>query len=36
LAAERRKFGHRRLLEMLKREGTVVNQKEETRLYAEE
>jgi hypothetical protein len=36
LAAERRKFGHRRLLEMPKREGTVVNQKEVRRLHAEE
>jgi putative transposase len=36
LAAERRRFGYRRLLLMLKREGTVVNHKKLRRLYREE
>jgi putative transposase len=36
LAAERRRFGYRRLLLMLKREGTLVNHKKLRRLYREE
>jgi putative transposase len=36
LASERRRFGYRRLNQMLKREGTVVNLKKIRRLYAEE
>jgi len=36
LASERRRFGYRRLNEMLKREGTRVNLKKVRRLYAEE
>ena len=36
LAAERRRFGYRRLHQMLKREGTVMNLKKVRRLYAEE
>ena len=36
LASERRRFGYRRLNQMLKREGTVVNLKKVRRLYAEE
>jgi putative transposase len=36
LAAERRRFGYRRLRQMLKREGTVANLKKVRRLYAEE
>ncbi len=36
LASERRRFGYRRLHQMLKREGTVVNLKKVRRLYAEE
>lgn len=36
LAAERRRFGYRRLQQMLKREGTVMNLKKVRRLYAEE
>ena len=35
LASERRRFGYRRLNQMLKREGTVVNLKKVRRLYAE-
>ena len=34
--SERRRFGYRRLNQMLKREGTVVNLKKIRRLYAEE
>ena len=33
LASERRRFGYRRLNQMLKREGTVVNLKKVRRLY---
>jgi len=36
LASERRRFGYRRLNQMLKREGTVVNLKKLRRLYAQE
>ena len=36
LAAERRRFGYRRLHQMLKREGTVMNLKKIRRLYSEE
>ena len=36
LASERRRFGYRRLNQMLKREGTAVNLKKVRRLYAEE
>ena len=36
LASERHRFGYRRLNQMLKREGTVVNLKKVRRLYAEE
>ena len=36
LASERRRFGYRRLNQMLKREGTTVNLKKIRRLYAEE
>ena len=36
LAGERRRFGYRRLHQMLKREGTIVNLKKVRRLYAEE
>ena len=36
LAHERRRFGYRRLNQMLKREGTAVNLKKIRRLYAEE
>ena len=36
LAHERRRFGYRRLNQMLKREGTVVNLKKVRRLYTEE
>ena len=36
LAAERRRFGYRRLHQMLKRKGTVMNLKKVRRLYAEE
>ena len=36
LAAERRRFGYRRLHQMLKREGAVMNLKKVRRLYAEE
>ena len=36
LATQRRRFGYRRLHQMLKREGTVVNLKKVRRLYAEE
>jgi putative transposase len=36
LAAQRRRFGYRRLNQMLKREGTVVNLKKVRRLYSEE
>lgn len=36
LAGERRRFGYRRLNQMLKREGTVMNIKKTRRLYAEE
>lgn len=36
LASERRRFGYRRLNQMLRREGTVVNLKKIRRLYAEE
>ena len=36
LASERRRFGYRRLHQMLKREGTVMNLKKVRRLYAEE
>lgn len=36
LAAERRRFGYRRLHQMLKREGVVMNLKKLRRLYAEE
>ena len=36
LASERRRFGYRRLHQMLKREGTVMNLKKLRRLYAEE
>jgi putative transposase len=36
LASERRRLGYRRLNQMLKREGTVVNLKKVRRLYAEE
>lgn len=36
LASERRRFGYRRLNQMLKREGTMVNLKKVRRLYAEE
>jgi putative transposase len=36
LASERRRFGYRRLNQMLKREGTRVNLKKIRRLYAEE
>ena len=36
LAAERRRFGYRRLHQMLKREGTIVNLKKVRRLYAQE
>jgi putative transposase len=36
LAAQRRRFGYRRLDQMLKREGTVVNLKKIRRLYSEE
>ena len=36
LAAERRRFGYRRLHQMLKREGTVMNLKKVRRLYGEE
>lgn len=36
LAAQRRRFGYRRLLIMIRREGTVINHKKLRRLYAEE
>ena len=36
LAHERRRFGYRRLNQMLKREGTIVNLKKVRRLYSEE
>lgn len=36
LASERRRFGYRRLHQMLKREGTVMNLKKIRRLYSEE
>ena len=36
LASERRRFGYRRLNQMLRREGTVVNLKKVRRLYVEE
>lgn len=36
LAAQRRRFGYRRLDQMLKREGTKVNLKKIRRLYSEE
>ena len=36
LASERRRFGYRRLHQMLKREGTVMNLKKARRLYGEE
>lgn len=36
LAAERRRFGHRRLHILLRREGVLVNRKKTQRLYAEE
>ena len=36
LAAQRRRFGYRRLYLMLRAEGTLVNQKKVRRLYAEE
>jgi len=36
LAAERRRFGYRRLHVLLRREGTIVNHKKPRRLYAEE
>ena len=36
LAAERRRFGYRRLHQMLKREGTIMNLKKVRRLYGEE
>jgi putative transposase len=36
LASERRRFGYRRLHQMLKREGTIMNLKKVRRLYTEE
>jgi putative transposase len=36
LAAQRRRFGYRRLLVLIRREGTVINHKKLRRLYAEE
>lgn len=36
IASERRRFGYRRIHIMLERQGSVVNQKQPRRLYAEE